>query len=132
MTNGKKADEPEISEVNFSSEQLTKITKIHFNVSQEVVITTEDKIRLCLSEHLKNMEKKKNWLIPLSFFIPIITTLITANFENIGLDATTWRAIFIIAGLISFIWLLISAIEAMRSEKLEDIVEQLKRGFQHQ
>ena len=108
--------------------QLVNVSEVHLNVSQEVIITTEDKVHICLSEHLKRMEKKHSWIAPFGIFITIVITLATSTFTDIGVDAATWRAIFIIAGVISFIWLVQAVIVAVKSEKLEDIVAELKKG----
>ncbi len=110
--------------------QLITVSEVSLNVSQGIIITTEDKIRICLSEHLKRMEKKKGWLTPLGIFATIIVALVTSTFKDIGLDSATWHAIFIITGFISFGWLVWSINEARQSEKLEDIIIELKKGAQ--
>jgi len=108
--------------------QLINISEVHLNVSQEVIITTEDKIRICLSEHLKRMEKKRGWIAPSGILTAIVIALITSTFKDIGIDAATWRAIFILSGIISTGWLTWSIKEACKSEKIEDIVSELKKG----
>jgi len=98
---------PQPSIINTGSiENLIKVYKLHLNLSQEVIITTEDKIKLCLSEHLKRMEKRKDWIAPLGILLAIIVTLVTSSFEDVGLNYATWKAVFIITGLISFGWLI--------------------------
>jgi len=110
--------------------QLVDISEVHLNVTQEVIITTEDKINLCLSQHLKRIERKRSWIAPFGILIAIVLTFVTSSFkENVlQLNADTWRAIFIIAGLICFVWLIRSIIEAIKSLKVEDIVEKLKKS----
>jgi hypothetical protein len=121
---------PETTKIDTESlaNQLVNVSEVHINVSQEVVITTEDKIRLCLSEHLKQVERKRSWIAPLGITVTIVVKLVTSTFNNIGFDAATWRAMFIIGGIISFGWLVWSIKEAWQSEKLEDIVSELKKG----
>ena len=119
---------PQKSGINAGSiEGLVNISEVHFNVSQEVIVTTEDKIRLSLSEHLKKMEKKRGWVTPLGMLISFTLILITASFKDTGLDAATWKAIFIIADAVAFGWLIYSLKEALASVKIEDIIEELKR-----
>jgi hypothetical protein len=117
-------------DTEFIMSQLVDVSDVHLNVSQEVIITTEDKIRIALSEHLKRMEKKRGWIAPFGIFIAIVVTLVTTTFKDIGLDAATWQAIFIIVGIISFGWFVGSIKGAWQSEKLEDIVGELKKGSQ--
>ena len=111
-------------------ERLITNSEVYQNVSQKFIITTEDKLRLCLSEHLKQLEKKRSWVAPLGILITIIVTLVTSNFKKVGLDAATWQAIFIIAGLIALGWFIYSVKEAWQSEKIEDIIDELKKDSQ--
>ncbi len=53
--------------------------------------------------------------------------LITASFKDAGFDAATWRAIFIIADVIAFVWLVYAVKEALFSLKIEDLIEELKK-----
>jgi hypothetical protein len=85
---------------------MVNVSDVHINVSQNLIITTEDKLRLCLSEHLKRMERKNSWITPLGILIAILVTLVTSTFKDVGLSADTWRAIFIIAGVLSLGWLI--------------------------
>lgn len=107
--------------------QLVNVERVHINVSQEVIITTEDKVRLCLSEHLKRMEKKRGWIAPLGILMAIVLTLVTTTFKEFGLSAATWQAIFIVGAVLSGVWLVWSIREAQRSQKIEDIVAELKK-----
>lgn len=117
-------------DTEFIRSQLVDVSDVHLNVSQEVIITTEDKVRIALFEHLKRVEKKRGWIAPFGIFIAIVVTLVTTTFKDIGLDAATWRAIFILVGFISFGWFVGSIKGAWQSEKLEDIVGALKKGSQ--
>jgi len=110
--------------------QLVNVSEVYLNVSQEVIITTEDKVHLCLSKYLKRIEKKRSWITPLGILVAIVLTLVTSTFNDIGLDAPTWRAIFILGGIISLGWLVRSIKEALQSQKIEDIVGELKKGSQ--
>jgi hypothetical protein len=76
------------------------------------------------------MEKKRGWIAPFGIFIAIVVTLVTTTFKDIGLDAATWQAIFIIVGIISFGWFVGSIKGALQSENLEEIVHELKKGSQ--
>lgn len=110
-------------------EKLVNVSDIHLNVSQKMIITTEDKVRLCLLEHLNQIGRKGSWIAPLGIFIAIVTTLVTSSFKEkvLLLSADTWRAIFVIMGVLSFAWLIYASIRALRSKKI-DFVEELKKG----
>ena len=131
MKNGEKNPQQGNISIDSISPQLVNVSEVHLNVDQEVIITTEDKIRLCLSDYMKKMEKKRSWITPFAIFITIIITFSTSTFKDIGLDASTWKAIFIIVGIISFGWLILSVREVKQSVKLEDIVSELKKGHKY-
>jgi hypothetical protein len=111
-----------------SATQLVNVTKIHQNLSQEVIMITEDKARLVLSEHLKKMDIRRDWVAPLGIFLAITITFSTSTFKDAILDSATWRALFILVGALSFLWLLWAVYRALKAEKIEDVVEQLKRS----
>jgi hypothetical protein len=77
------------------------------------------------------MEKKRGWIAPSGILITIVVALVTSTFrDKFGLDGATWRAIFILSGIISIGWLIRSIKEAWKSEKLADIVGQTSpQGF---
>jgi hypothetical protein len=108
-------------------EGLVNVSEVHMNVSQELIVTTEDKIRLSLNKYLKKMERKRGFITPLGLVISFTMILITAGFKDAGLDAATWRAIFIVADAVAFGWLIYAFKESLTSVKMEDIIEELKR-----
>lgn len=107
--------------------QLVEVSTVNFNLSQEIIVTTKDKVENVLLRHLERMESRRCWIAPLGVLITILFTLITSTFKDYGLSADTWRAIFIVVGGLSFVWFLWSIREAMKSEKIEDIVEELRQ-----
>jgi hypothetical protein len=111
-----------------SSKDLETISELYLtNLPQDVITTTEDKVRLTLSDYLKKMEKKRAWLTPMSLLISFTLTLMMSGFKNWGLSADTWKAIFIIGDIIFFGWLVYAVIESFRSVKLDDVIAELKK-----
>jgi len=108
---------------------LVDVSEIHLNVQQALLITTEDRVRLHLSSHLKNVEKKRSWIAPLGVLLTIIVTLVTARFKEDSplFSPSTWEAIFVMTGLLSFGWLIYSLWQAWQSESMDDLIERLKR-----
>lgn len=102
---------------------------IHTNLDQEIIHVTEDKIRLVLNEHLKNVERRKDWIAPLSLLIAILITFTTSNFKDALLSAKTWEAIFIVSGFLSFIWLIKAVWVAYSASTVDDIVSQIKNKY---
>jgi hypothetical protein len=105
------------------------IAQVHVNTSQEIIQVTDDKLRLILSCHLDVMEKRKDWIAPLGLVIAVITVFVSSEFKDaLGLDAATWRAIFILSGLASGVWLVYTLVVAWRSPSLDDVVRAIKNS----
>lgn len=100
--------------------------EVYPNLSQQVIMTTEDKLKLCLKENLKKAEKKNAWIAPTSILIAVITVFSTATFKEFILSAKTWEAFFILIGIASLVWLIISLRYAFYEVKIEAIIAELK------
>ena len=114
--------------IEFEREFSERLT-VHKNLGQEVVVTTVDKVKLCLIENRESLAAQKEWLMPLSLVIAFGTTLVAAQFRNVGLKAEVWEAVYLIATLLSFIWLCHSGWKAWRTRKsggIDHVVDRLK------
>ena len=77
-------------------------SNVTYNLGQNVIVTTEDKIRLCLTKHLQRIEQKNSWAVPLGILLTILIIFPTTTFKDFIVSAEVWQAIFIISGIISF------------------------------
>jgi len=126
MNNEKKP--PLQSNINIGSfEGLVNVSEVHLNVSQEVIVTTEDKIQLCLIQYLKGLEAKKGWIAPAGILATIVIVLLTSNFDKFILEPSVWKAIFIIAGIMTFVWLIKALVISFKGKTVEDIVMEMKQ-----
>lgn len=82
------------------------IKTVHSNVDQQLIQITEDKLRLILNDHVKCMERKSEWVAPLGILLTIIVTFSTTDFKDIYFSADTWKAIFIMSGMLTCVWLI--------------------------
>ena len=113
--------------IGYLTRQIKNESEYHININQKFIFTTEDKIRICLSKHLKQLERKRSWCAPLGILIAIVATLFTSTFKSaFGLSPDILFIIFIIAGVAACIWLIWSIKESLNSKKIEDIVGELK------
>ena len=106
---------------------LAQVNEVHMNVSQNVIVITEDKLRLHLSNASKRMERKNVWIAPLGIFLAIILSFVTADFKDFFLKAATWKAVFIIAGVLSFVWFILAILQYKNAEEIDDIIEKFKK-----
>ena len=101
-------------------------TKVHVNVSQELIQVTEDKLTLILDRHSSSLAKREAWIPPLTLLIPILTTLMTAKFETGILSADTWQAVFIVAGVLSAAWLFWTLYSMPKKSTVAQLVDAIK------
>lgn len=116
------------SSIDLDRELVERIT-IHKNIGQEIVVTTVDKVRLCLIEHRDCLESKNEWLKPLSLGLVFLTTLTAAQFQDWVVKAAVWQAIYIIGVIACAVWLVRSAFIAFRNRArggVDELVGKLK------
>lgn len=108
--------------------EIVQQTKLHVNLSQEAIVITEDKVRLCLIAHLKALEAKKDWIAPAGVLLTIVGTFATTTFHDAGLSAATWQAVVIIAGVMTLVWLARALWVAWNAPTMENVVASMKRA----
>ena len=107
--------------------QIVQESKLYLNVTQGVIVITEDKVRLCLINYLVRMEGRRGWIAPAGILLTIITAFATTTFRDFVLNSDTWKAIFIVAGSLVAAWLIQAIMVALRSPSVEDVVTEMKR-----
>jgi hypothetical protein len=111
-----------------STKDLETISELYLtSLPQDVIATTEDKLRLALADYLKKLERKRSWITPMGLLISFSLTLMMSSFKDWGLSADTWKAIFVIGDVIFFGWLVFSVVDSFRSVKLDDVISELKK-----
>ena len=107
-------------------QQLVSVERVSLNLSQSVIVTTEDKLRLKLQAHLSNTEKTKDWIAPFSLLLSLSLALLSADFKDLVFPAATWRAFFIFAAIISGLWLASTLRQAFRSRTVDSLIDEIK------
>lgn len=114
--------------IEFEKEFSARLT-VHKNIGQEVIVTTVDKVKICLMENRECLSAQKEWVTPLSLFIALVTTLAAADFREFVFEPAVWQAIYILSSLVTFFWTLdkVRAAWTLRSKaSIETIVTSLK------
>ena len=117
-----------MSQIEFEKEFSEKLT-IHKNLGQEVVVTTVDKVKLCLINNRDCLTAKKEWLTPLGIFLALITTLVAAEFRKFIFEPNVWTSIYVIGAIITLIWLLCAGYNAYKNKDsgtIDSIVDEIK------
>lgn len=108
------------------------VTKVHDNTSQEIIIITSDRLELVLERYLKNLERRKEWIAPLSLLITVVVTFSTATFKQAFFSADTWSAIFFLVGLLSLLWLIKSSLASWKAPAIGDLMSKIKQNSESQ
>lgn len=106
------------------------VESIHENISQVVIVTTEDKLRNIFNDYETNLENKKPWIAVLSVFLTLLATLVTSEPSDVLLPKETWRIVFGGAAVAAFFWLVSSAGKAFLAWRnpvsVDDVVQRIK------
>jgi hypothetical protein len=108
--------------------QIVQNTTLHLNLSQDAIVITEDKVRLCLIEHLGRIEAKRQWRAPAGVLLTLSITFATTDFNDFFLKAVTWEALFIISTVLILVWLAWAIRKAWGAPSVEDVVASMKRA----
>ena len=108
---------------------VIQIQSVHANVSQNLIITTEDKVRLCLNDTLKTLGLRQAWQTPAGIVLTLAVTLVTASFQDkFGLSQDMWHAVFFTSAIGCIIWLAATLFRLPKSRSVDDVIVQLKAG----
>lgn len=111
-------------------DEIHNNSTIYTNVDQEIIVTTEDKIKLVLIKTRETLKSQRDWLTPSGLLLSFVTTLLTSDFkDSLGQDKHFWKAIFVILSAVTLIWLIYSLYKLIKHwgcNDLDKIVSQIK------
>lgn len=113
MSNQNDASDEKKWSVPFSDKLMSSSVKGVYSVTGvDLLIVTDDKVKLWLIDNWKYVERKLRWIIPLGILIPIVLTFCTCSFNvtSLGIPGAKWEAFFFVAGAIAFIWFIYEVI----------------------
>lgn len=101
------------------------------DTSQNVIETTEDKLRLYLIEHRRAVASRQKWAAPATLLFTLITALVTTDFkeEAIGIAGSTWKSFFMLASVATVFWLvrsLWSIYHQYQKGEIDFVIDELK------
>ncbi len=89
--------------IELEQEDLKSDVIIHKNLTQDVLLTTEDKMKLTLIEYREVLASRAEWLGAGVLALSVLSSLLFTGFKDIGpLKASTWQAIYAIFFILSF------------------------------
>ena len=114
------------NERQFLPPEFLEVEQVHGISSQNLILTTEDRLYRRLYEHQEALIGNKAWMVPASAVIPILITLVTADFRRFLFDAQTWKAAFILVAVACSIWAVREWCKRKSAPSLDDLVEKIK------
>lgn len=103
------------------------VSEVHTNVDQQIIQITADKLTIILKEYNESQEKSTDWKNPLSIVITVVIVLLTTEFKTaLFIDASTWKAIFIISLAACLIWLIRSIYHLRHKTTIPQVIERIK------
>lgn len=105
---------------------------IHKNLTQDVVLTTEDKLRLALIQHRETLNSRAEWLGAGTLTLSFLSTLLLTQFKDIGpLSASTWQAVYLIFFLLAltrFINILVKMYVNRKKATIDYVIKRIKQS----
>lgn len=99
-------------------------TSITTNLTQEVHVTTREKIELALRRTLPGYTSTEQLAASLGVFLAFGVALLTSEFQRfIGVTGAVWEGMFMAAAGASFVWFLLELRKWWRRPRLDDVVE---------
>jgi hypothetical protein len=115
----------ELEEADLKSDVI-----IHKNLTQDVLLTTEDRMKLALIEYRDTLASRSDWLGAGVLTLSFLSSLLLTTFKDIGpLSAETWRAvyfIFFIMALARFINILIKTYQNRQKSQIDYVINKIK------
>ena len=89
----------ELDEEDFKGEVI-----VHKNLTQDVLLTTEDRMKLALIEYKDILGSRAEWIGAGTLALSFLSSLLLTNFKDIGpLKASTWQAVYFIFFVLAFL-----------------------------
>jgi hypothetical protein len=72
---------------------MVENSKVKSSLGEIIIISTEDKIELCLMKHLGDLENKRGWITPFGLLLTVFLTFLTTDFKDTVLTMlfTLWQ-----------------------------------------
>ena len=105
------------------------VQRVDANVSQEIVVTTADKVRLVLRDAMQKIELRDAWKAPLGILVTLLVVLPAFNSlqDFLWIPKNVWQALLLLCTALSAVWLASSLARRKRAPTVEDILNNLRQ-----
>ena len=106
-----------------------KQSAVHINLGQQMIIVTEDRLRLDLNDLSDSTKHRQKWHAPAGMFMTEMAASVTSDFhDTVGISGPQWEALFRLLMVITLFWLLAALIRARRGPSADSLIDRLKTG----
>lgn len=96
---------------------------IYDNTNQNIICIDEYRMKDYLREFQDSLIIKPELYTSIGLFFALLIAVVTAEFKNLGLTASTWQALFILLCIASFCWMVFNIIQYCKYRKNKKTVE---------
>jgi hypothetical protein len=109
------------------TDSLQVVERVAYNIRQEVIVVTRDKVELCLSKHVSMMEQRRLWLVFFGICLACVAALVSSTFRDaFGIKADAWFAMFALVGAGSGLATLFFLVTRGRAKTVHQLIDELK------
>jgi len=101
---------------------------IYFNIAQQILVVTEDRLRLGMNNFLRREKKRREWYTPAGMLISEIAASVTSNFHRAaGVSGDQWQAIFYSLIALTLVWLIVTLTKMQRGLSVDLLIDSFKQ-----
>lgn len=116
--------------IELDQEDLRSEVIIHKNLTQDVLLTTEDKMKLALIEYRDVLTARSEWLSSALIVLSLVSTLLLSDFKDVGpLTAATWQSIyfiFLVLAVVRFGNVVIKMYQHRKRARIDFVISKIK------
>lgn len=118
--------------IELDQDDLKSEVIIHKNLTQDVLLTTEDKMKLALIEYRDVLSARGEWLSASVLVLSFLSSLLLSNFKDVGpISASTWQAvylIFLIMAVVRFLNIVIKIYQNRKRARIDFVIDKIKQA----
>ena len=118
--------------IELEQEDLKSDVIIHKNLTQDVLLTTEDKMKLTLIEYREILASRSEWVGAGTLAFSFLSTLLLSSFKTVvPISGTTLQAVYIIfflAATARFIQVLVKLYMNRKKASINYVIRKIKQS----
>ena len=105
------------------------INATYINIGQDLIITTDLKVRPVLENGLRQAGRNREWFAPAGMLMTLVGSLVNSTFRDLVLSKYTWEALYVLLAIVCFGWLIKSAIDAWNCPSKDELISNMLRDL---